>query len=174
MSEHSSKKNFAVVGVEGLIFSIKWVLPLFYCGLAVVLGCYAYSFAKEIYEVIMHVSAKTTDDMKLICLDFIDIIMIANLIVMIIVGSYNSFVSKDHGRKDVNHSSGILKLKIGTSIIIVGSIHLLRLMVSHEPVPADELHKVVVIYALFLASAVVLGGVEFLHHLSEKGEKKHD
>lgn len=174
MSDHPFKKNFAIISVENIIFNIKWVLPLFFCGLAVVLGCYAYSFAKEIYEVVLHVSSKTTDDMKLVCLDFIDIIMIANLIVMIIVGSYNSFVSKDHGRKDVNHSSGILKLKIGTSIIIVGSIHLLRLMVSHDPVPPEELHKVVVIYALFLASAVVLGGVEFLHHLSEKGEKNHE
>jgi uncharacterized protein (TIGR00645 family) len=167
-------KNFALVLLEGVIFNIKWVLPLFYLGLTIILMCYAVTFAKEIGEVIMHFASKSTDDMKLIVLDFIDIVMVANLVKMIIAGSYHSFISKDHGRKDETISSGTLKIKIATSIVIVGSIHLLRMLVSPIPVLPDEVYKVAVIYSLFLITAVVLSGTEYVHHLAEHGMKKED
>src|SRR5208282_2964493 len=98
--------------VETLLFNIRWVLILFYLGLTLILFVYGYAFFKDIAELFSDIKNVTTKSMLLTVLDFGDIVMIANLIEMIITGSYNSFVSKDHGYKNKNISSGMLKIKM--------------------------------------------------------------
>ena len=151
---------------ERFIFNVKWILPLFYMGLVGVLLLYGYSFAKEIIHIFFEASNKNMDDMKVIVLDIIDVTMIANLIKMIITGSYNSFISKDHGYPNENISSGMLKIKISTSIIVVSSIHLLKSFISPN-VDWDVIFKQLDIYGAFLVSALVLGVLEFIHVKSE-------
>jgi uncharacterized protein (TIGR00645 family) len=159
--------------IEGCLFNVKWILPLFYVGLVVVLGIYGITYAREIWDIILNFKTKTADQMEVVALNAIDIVMVANLIKMIISGSYNSFVSKLHGRVNENISSGTLKVKIATSIVVLSSIHLLKMFIDTAEVSSAELHKCIAIYLLFLASAVVLGALEYVHVLSEKIEKSH-
>jgi uncharacterized protein (TIGR00645 family) len=148
--------------VESIVFNVKWVLLLFYLGLVAVLLMFAFAYARELVLLTMHAASMSIEEMKIVALEFVDVVMVANLIKMIISGSYNSFVSKDHGRPNENISSGTLKIKISTSIIIVSAIYLLRNFVSANSAWEDIRVKLL-IFASFLATTLVLGILEYLH-----------
>jgi uncharacterized protein (TIGR00645 family) len=161
-------KSIPVELIENVLFNVKWVLPFFYIGLVVTLLCYGFLFAKEIFHLVMHLPLELST-MKIIILDFVDTAMIANLIKMIITGSYNSFISKEHGRTGENISSGTLKLKIMTSIIVVAAMTLLNDVVS-ETISMDIVWKHVILFGSFLIGALILGVLEYIHVLGEKVE----
>jgi uncharacterized protein (TIGR00645 family) len=163
----------AVRLLESVLFNVKWILPVFYLGLAVVLLLYGVAFGKEIWNIIPRAASLSTDEMKIVVLDFVDLVMVASLVKMIITGSYNSFVNKDHGRANENISSGMLKIKISTSIIVVCSIHLLRTFVA-EHSSWEDIQRKLCIYAAFLISALVLGVLEYLHQKGEALEKEEE
>jgi uncharacterized protein (TIGR00645 family) len=166
--------NRAVRAVEAIIFNIRWILPLFYMGLVVVMFLYGYSYAEEIFhlcrEGFLGEGPIKLDEMKLISLDMVDVVMIANLVKMIIAGSYHSFISKHHGYRNEAISSGALKIKISTSIIVVASIHLLKQFVTHTT--WDVLLQELATFGAFLLSALVLGALEFLHVKGESIESE--
>lgn len=157
--------------VEALLFNIRWILIPFYLGLVVVLAYYGIAYFKEIYEFISSKSHVVIDDMKIFALDTIDIVMIANLIKMIITGSYNSFVSKNHGYLNDNISSGQLKVKIATSVVVLAMINLLKEFISSSAT-IDSITKQVIVFAAFLLAAIILSGIEYLHHKGEQHETK--
>ena len=161
--------NLAKTGVEHFIFNVKWILILFYLGLVVALGLYGYTFVIHIWGMFAHLS--TIEEMKIILLDLVDIVMVANLVKMIITGSYHSFVCKDHGREG-GTSSGMLKVKIASSIMVVCMINLLRIFVSDPTgmVPWDVLGKQLAIFGAFLIATLTLGKLESWH---EEQESKH-
>jgi uncharacterized protein (TIGR00645 family) len=157
--------------IEHVIFNVKWLLPIFYFGLIIVMFMYGFAYFKEVIHLISRTTEVGTDEMKIMVLDMVDIVMVANLVKMIITGSYNSFVSKSHGRANENISSGTLKIKISTSIITVASVHLLKTFVTGN-IPADIVKLDLEIFGMFLACAVALGVLEYLHVCTEVVE--HD
>lgn len=172
MSHPPSKKYNPVLSLlEAILFNVKWGLNIFYFGLIAVLTLYAYAFAKEIYHLIATSPDLTTQSMMLVVLEMVDVTMVANLVKMIITGSYNSFVSKEHGAPNENISSGMLKVKMSTSIIGVSSIHLLQTFVSQDAT-WDSTYRQVVIHCTFLVGAVMLAVIEYLHVKTEAIE--HD
>lgn len=166
-------KNLFEYGMEKVIFNVKWVLNLFYMGLIVVLLLYSVAYTKHVVHLLAHADILTTDSMMLIVLETVDIVMIANLVKMIITGSYNSFVSKNHGHANENISSGILKVKMSTSIIGVSSIHLLQTFVS-PGVAWNDMLKQVIIHVTFLVGALLLAAIEYIHLKGEALEKEHE
>ena len=161
-------KNAAIQFLENLVFNIRWVLPLFYLGLIVVLGVYGYTYVRELMHLVYEIPT-STEAMKIVVLDMVDVVMIANLVKMIITGSYNSFISKDHGYPSERISSGMLKIKIMTSIVIVASIGLLRNFVT-ESVEWEIVYRQLAIYGAFLLGAVALGFLEYMHIKGEVAE----
>lgn len=159
-----------VKSIENVIFNIRWVLPFFYFGLIVVFALYGVSYVIEICHLIYEfvTDHPSLDIMELIMLNMIDVVMVANLVKMIIAGSYNSFISKKHGYENERISSGGLKIKIASSIIVVALIHLLKEFVTQ--ISWDELKHQLVIFAALLLSSVVLSLLEYLHIVGEKIE----
>jgi uncharacterized protein (TIGR00645 family) len=158
----STRAVYGISLVESIVFNVKWVLLLFYVGLVAILLIFAFAYVREVAALVVHAASMSTEEMKIAALEFVDVVMVANLIKMIITGSYNSFVSKDHGRPNENISSGTLKIKISTSIIVVSAIYLLRSFVSGNIAP-EEIRAKLWIFALFLATTLVLGILEYLH-----------
>lgn len=78
-------------------------------------------------------------------------------------------VSKKHGYDNENISSGMLKIKMGTSIIGVSSIHILQQFVTNT-ISWEDLGKLLAMHAAFLMGALVLALIEYLH---EKGTHLH-
>jgi uncharacterized protein (TIGR00645 family) len=170
--------------VEKFLFNARWLLIPFYLVLICALVVYAWFDVMEFIHYISgllhhHVEAGVKEsnvDAKTVAMltfiELIDMAMIANLGKMIITGSYNSFVSKEHGYKGENISSGMLKVKMATSLVGVTSIGLLQRSVNVLLVSWDELYKLAFIHCLFLLGAIVLEIVDYFHCKSEAIEQK--
>src|SRR5829696_9339982 len=77
-----------------LIFSSRWLqLPL-YIGLIVAQCVYVFLFLKELVHLVLHAAEFTELQIMLVVLGLIDVVMISNLLVMVIVGGYETFVSR--------------------------------------------------------------------------------
>src|SRR6266700_2584081 len=77
-----------------LIFSSRWLqLPL-YLGLIVAQGVYVFLFLKELWHLVYHAATFSEQEIMLVVLGLIDVVMISNLLVMVIVGGYETFVSR--------------------------------------------------------------------------------
>jgi uncharacterized protein (TIGR00645 family) len=168
--------------VEHFLFNSRWLLIPFYLVLILALVVYAFfdvmEFVHYMSGVFGHGEGHGNLDAKTIAMltfiELIDMAMIANLGKMIITGSYNSFVAKDHGYKGENISSGMLKVKMATSLIGVTSIGLLQRSVNVMKVSWDELYKLAFIHVLFLLGAIVLELVDYFHSKSELLELEHE
>lgn len=147
-----------------IIFNVRWFLIPLYLGLVAVLFYYGIGFFNEIITFMHHGLHATMDETKMFALDSIDLVMVANLIKMIITGSYNSFVSKDHGYTNENISSGQLKVKIATSILVVSLVHLLKTFIGGQPFESNQ----IILFGCFLVAALVLSVIEFIH--SKEGQ----
>ncbi|MBN8495012.1 MAG: YqhA family protein, partial [Burkholderiales bacterium] len=79
--------------LPALIFGSRWLqLPL-YLGLIVAQGVYVFLFGKELWHLIHGANSLSEQDIMLIVLGLIDVVMIPNLLMMVIVGGYETFVS---------------------------------------------------------------------------------
>jgi uncharacterized protein (TIGR00645 family) len=123
--------------LPALIFSSRWLqLPL-YLGLIVAQGVYVFLFLKELLHLIVTAPTLTEQSIMLIVLGLIDVVMISNLLVMVIVGGYETFVSRLdlQGHPDqpewLSHvNASVLKVKLAMAIIGISSIHLLKTFIE--------------------------------------------
>ena len=80
--------------LPALIFSSRWLqLPL-YLGLIVAQGVYVVLFLKELWHLVHGATSLSEQDIMLLVLGLIDVVMISNLLMMVIVGGYETFVSR--------------------------------------------------------------------------------
>ena len=147
-----------------LIFSSRWLqLPL-YLGLIVAQVVYVILFLKELWHLTTHAVAFTEQQIMLVVLGLIDVVMISNLLIMVIVGGYETFVSRMNleGHPDqpewLDHvNASVLKVKLATAIIGISSIHLLKTFINAENYSDKVLLWQTVIHIAFLLSAVAIG-----------------
>ena len=136
-NERSAPQAGVLRPVPALIFSSRWLqLPL-YLGLIVAQCVYVFLFLKELVHLVMHAAEFTELQIMLVVLGLIDVVMISNLLVMVIVGGYETFVSRLNlqGHPDqpewLSHvNAGVLKVKLAMAIIGISSIHLLRTVIE--------------------------------------------
>lgn len=157
------QRGILVRWTELVLFNVRWFLIPFYLGLVVVLLYYGLAYYREVWHFLKSGTDATIDDVKVFALDTIDIVMIANLIKMIITGSYNSFVSKCHGYTNENISSGELKVKIATSIVILSMVHMLKDFLGTD-LNWLVLEKNLSMFVAFMVGSIVLAFIEYLHH----------
>src|SRR6185369_16423324 len=120
-----------------LIFSSRWLqLPL-YIGLIVAQGVYVVLFLKELWHLFAHAFDFSEQQIMLAVLGLIDVVMISNLLVMIIVGGYETFVSRLNlqGHPDEPEwfrriNAGAVKIRFAMAIISVSSVDLLRAFIE--------------------------------------------
>jgi len=157
-----------------IIFSSRWLqLPL-YLGLIVAQCVYVFLFIKELYHLIMHAAEFSEQQIMLVVLGLIDVVMISNLLVMVIVGGYETFVSKLglQGHPDqpewLSHvNAGVLKVKLAMAIIGISSIHLLRTFIEASRIgmegsniTAEAVMWQTIIHAAFVLSAIGIAYVD--------------
>jgi uncharacterized protein (TIGR00645 family) len=119
------------------IFFSRWLqLPL-YLGLIVAQGVYVVLFVKELLHLIAGATSLNEQQIMLIVLGLIDVVMISNLLMMVIVGGYETFVSRMRLEKHpdqpewLSHvNASVLKVKLALAIIGISSIHLLKTFIG--------------------------------------------
>ncbi len=157
-----------------LIFSSRWLqLPL-YLGLIVAQGVYVVLFLKELWHLTSHAAEFSEQQIMLVVLGLIDVVMISNLLVMVIVGGYETFVSRLRlqGHPDqpewLSHvNAGVLKVKLAMAIIGISSIHLLRTFIESSriglpgaTITAEAVMWQSIIHSIFILSAIGIAYVD--------------
>lgn len=120
------------------------------------------------YEPITHLNETI---IMLVVLALIDVVMISNLLIMVIVGGYETFVSRLRleGHPDqpewLNHvNASVLKVKLATAIIGISSIHLLKTFINAANYTDKVLLWQTVIHIAFLFSALAIAYADRIMH----------
>ena len=149
----------------GLIFLSRWLQAPLYLGLIVAQGVYVYLFMVELVHLVQKAPTLAEKDIMVMVLGLIDVVMIANLLIMVIVGGYETFVSrlKLKGHPDepewLSHvNAGVLKVKLATALIGISSIHLLRTFIEiGTPQTTDSsIFWQIMVHLTFVVSALLL------------------
>ncbi|MBC7368590.1 MAG: TIGR00645 family protein [Undibacterium sp.] len=181
-----SQKNSATESLlEKAIFASRWLQAPLYVGLIIAQCVYVYQFFVELWH-LMHLAfgpaGAVKDPSTLIMLNvlgLIDVVMIANLLIMVIIGGYETFVSRlhldDHADQPewLSHvNAGMLKVKLASALISISSIHLLKTFIEvRSPdfsAAPDAVMWQVIIHLVFVLSAIALAYTDKLMMSSVK------
>jgi len=175
--------------LPAFIFASRWLqLPL-YLGLIVAQAIYVWLFWQELYYLVMatfgdasaltHVLDSVTVEggarpsktnevvLMLVVLGLIDVVMISNLLIMVIVGGYETFISRMGLEKHpdqpewLSHvNASVLKVKLATAIIGISSIHLLKTFINAAAYDEKTIYAQVGIHLTFLVSALAIAAAD--------------
>ncbi len=184
--------------LPSIIFASRWLqLPL-YLGLIVAQAVYVGHFFLELYHLVMAALGSQADIdalvrsigyksdvvvthlnetiIMLVVLALIDVVMISNLLIMVIVGGYETFVSRMglQGHPDqpewLSHvNASVLKVKLAMSIIGISSIHLLKTFINAANYDTKTLVAQTVIHVVFLFSAMAIAYTDKLMSSTSNG-----
>ena len=137
MSTPAANATPKIGPLSSLIFASRWLqLPL-YLGLIVAQCVYVFLFMKELTHLVVEANTLSEQLIMMVVLGLIDVVMISNLLVMVIVGGYETFVSRLNlqGHPDqpewLSHvNASVLKVKLAMAIIGISSIHLLKTFID--------------------------------------------
>jgi uncharacterized protein (TIGR00645 family) len=188
-SSRASGEVRALRPLPSLIFASRWLqLPL-YLGLIVAQAIYVWLFWQELYYLLMatfgdsgalnHVLDSVTVEggarpskpnetvLMLVVLGLIDVVMISNLLIMVIVGGYETFVSRmgleshpDQPEWLSHVNASVLKVKLATAIIGISSIHLLKTFINAAAYDEKTIIAQVGIHITFLLSAIAIAAAD--------------
>ncbi|SAK79051.1 membrane protein [Caballeronia calidae] len=152
-----------------IIFMSRWLQVPLYLGLIVAQAVYVVLFLKEVWHLVSHAMTLDEINIMLVVLGLIDVVMISNLLIMVIVGGYETFVSRlgVEGHPDepewLDHvNAGVLKVKLSMALISISSIHLLKTFINPDQHTFHTVLWQVIIHVAFLLSALIMAYVDRL------------
>jgi uncharacterized protein (TIGR00645 family) len=161
--------------LSAAVFASRWLQAPLYLGLIIAQAIYVIVFLKELIHLVLTLGGDDENKIMLTVLGLIDVVMISNLLIMVIVGGYQTFVAKlgidQHpDRPDwlAHVNENTMKIKLAMSLIGISSIHLLKSFIDAEHVTATAVYWQSVIHGLFLLSAAAIA---FTVWLSHKGQE---
>ena len=203
MAQTPKPSNSRLPPLPNLIFASRWLqLPL-YLGLILAQAVYVFHFWVELTHLIeaafgntdalgklitsigykSNVEVRSLNEtiIMLVVLALIDVVMISNLLIMVIVGGYETFVSRMRleGHPDqpewLSHvNASVLKVKLATAIIGISSIHLLKTFINAANYSDKVLIAQTAIHITFLFSAMAIAATDRIMYYGEKGARaKH-
>ena len=167
--------------IPRLIFASRWLQFPLYIGLILAQAIYVYHFWVELIHLIEAAfghgpllkdvpDGKLTETaIMLVVLGLIDVVMISNLLIMVIVGGYETFVSRMDldGHPDqpewLSHvNASVLKVKLATAIIGISSIHLLKTFINAQHYDEKTIIAQTAIHFIFLLSAMAIAYTDYI------------
>ncbi len=163
--------NKITKGISRAIFMGRWLQAPLYLGLIVILAAYVYSYLTELFHLVSHFKRFNDNEIMLGVLDLIDIVMLANLLIMVTIGGYETFVShlnlSDHPDQPEWLSyidAGAMKVKLALSLIGISSIHLLRTFIDPSSYTNYSIMWQVLIHLTLLISALTIAFTNRVMH----------
>lgn len=173
ISEPTVKHNATASFFEAFVYGGRWLVAPMYVGLLAALSVYTARFLQELWRLCSHGLSLTEGEIMLSVLSLIDTCMLANLILLIMIGSYSIFIRRlqfpAHSRPQwLDHiTSGSLKIKMGMSIIGVSSVHLLKTFIDADQIHPDLILKQGGMHLLFVVSGIAVAYIDKLSHAPE-------
>jgi uncharacterized protein (TIGR00645 family) len=185
-----------------IVFASRWLQVPLYLGLILAQCVYVFHFWVELKDLIgaamgseaalTHILDAVTvpgaarpdklneTTIMLVVLGLIDVVMISNLLVMVIVGGYETFVSRMNleGHPDqpewLSHvNASVLKSKLAMAIIGISSIHLLKTFINASSYKNDVIIAQTVIHVVFLLSALAIAYTDRIMTVTQYQSKSH-
>jgi uncharacterized protein (TIGR00645 family) len=153
-----------------IIVASQWLQAPLYLGLIVAQGIYVYQFCVELVHLIHGLGKFNEQEIMLMVLGLIDVVMISNLLIMVIIGGYHTFVAKIHfnGQNPpdwLNHiNASTMKVKLSMALIGISSIHLLKSFIDIEKIAKPDVYVQMGIHFLFVISAI---GLAYIAKISD-------
>lgn len=156
---------------EQIVFSSRWIQAPIYGGLIVGAVLYTYKFLLELIHLCMTVGTITEEVLMMGILTLVDISMVLNLLIMVIIGGYATFVSRMHldsheDRPDwlEKIDAGTLKVKLAGALVGISGIHLLKSFINIGNKDIEQVKWQVLIHVVFLFSTLMLAFTEKVLH----------
>ncbi len=158
--------------LEKIVFGSRWLQAPLYAGLILAGILYTYKFSIELLHLLSSINTITESALMLSILTLIDFTMVANLLVMVIIGGYSTFVSRldidGHADKPEwlqKVDAGTLKVKLAGALVGISGIHLLQIFINMENKNTDTVMWQIIIHVVFLFTSIMLAYTEkILHH----------
>ncbi len=159
----SALRNLSLGLMAQTIFWSRWLQAPLYLGLIVAQAVYVYHFMIELAHLVAKANTIGEAEIMLIVLGLIDVVMIANLLIMVIIGGYETFVSRlnitEHPDQPewLSHvNAATMKIKLAMALIGISSIHLLKTFINADQMTFDTIMWQVVIHLTFIVSALAM------------------
>ena len=160
---------------EQIIFASRWVQAPIYFGLIVGAILYSYKFTVELFHLATQITSISEELLMLGILTLVDISMVLNLLIMVIIGGYATFVSRiqlenHEDRPDwlQKIDAGTLKVKLAGALVGISGIHLLKSFININNKDLSQVQWQIVIHVIFLFSTLMLAYTEKTLHSSHK------
>lgn len=155
--------------LDRAIVATRFLLGVFFFGLLAGLALFAVRFVAKLAHMALELWTLTDEAVLLALLHLVDGALVASLVFMVALASYDNLVSRlaDEAAEAeigwaVKTDHGNLKIKVATAIIAIASIHLLEVFLRVDDFPAQEILLQVAIFGIFLVSAVLLAVLDRL------------
>jgi len=150
--------------IERGMYASRWLLAPLYFGLSLTVLALVLKFFQELAHILPHVFEIAETDLVLTILSLIDMALVGGLLVMVMLSSYENFVSQldiEEGTEKLGWlgkmDSTSLKNKVAASIVAISSIHLLKVFMNAANIDNEKLLWYVVLHMTFVASAFAMG-----------------
>ncbi len=161
--------------IETILFASRWLLVPMYLALLVLLVLLGAYFIGELVHALPLVTQLTENQLLVLSLSLIDLLLTANLVVVVIISGYASFVRRPEFHAQdaspewmgkINFSN--LKLRLLAAITVIGAVHLLRSFLEVDSETDHDLLWQVVIVLVFGVLSLMLAVTD---KLTESGDK---
>ena len=164
--------------LENFIFNSRWLLTPIYIVLVLTLIIIGVKTVQEFLYEITRIFEMTVNDLLIFVLHIVDLALVANLVLILIMSSYSSFVSRIEVAEDSVDTPKFLgkvgfkdlKLKVIASIIAISSIGLLEAFVDTSKKTPEEIYLMIYIHAVFIVSGLLLALMDFFSSRSDLDE----
>ena len=167
MKERTNNQPKFLTIVESFIFASRWIQAPLYFGLIAAQSIYVYKFLLELWHLVVGATAMKEVEVMLLVLGLVDVVMVANLLLMVIVGGYETFVSRlyleNHPDRPewLDHvDAGVLKVKLAAAMVTISSIHLLKTFINVDNIANDKVIMQMALHVSFLVSVLAMTWVE--------------
>ncbi len=165
--------------IEKAIFASRWLQAPLYLGLIVTLVILVIKFFGELVHLTAAVWVAGESEIVLFVLTLVDIVMVANLVVMVMISGYENFVSRIEAAEATEKLSwfgkldhGSIKIKLASSIVAISAIHLLKAFLNAEVIANDKLILLIAMHLVFVISALLLALIDRVSMEKEGTELK--
>ncbi len=155
--------------VERYIFNSRWLLTPFYLGLVLVVAALGITFMRELWHLYATIMTSTESEVVLLVLSLVDLVLVANLLIMVVISGYENFVSNidiAEGEEAPDWmgkiDAGNLKVKVAAAIVAISSIHLLRAFLNINELSESKLILLMIMHLVFVLSALLLAYLDKL------------
>jgi uncharacterized protein (TIGR00645 family) len=163
------------LGLERFMLASRWLQVPLYVGLVIVLAIIVVKFPFKVWDLLRQATVAQESDLIVEVLSLVDVILVANLVVMVIIAGYENFVRRLESTAEVERlswigqlDSGSLKIKLATSVVIISAIHLLQRFLEGD-LDRNKLYALVILHLAFVLTAVLLALTDWLSAKKDNG-----